>query len=364
MYLEREEAFDYLRGIMPGHKGLGLLAQLRFEEWVNSQGERTRNKYFPGCWIVALKHTDFYALRTCFFVWPTIERNDAISSIVDNLLQNRQFQAMCSSLNGAGFDVLQCFPVVDREPATIRGLTWRFHRYCEEELTELVAGEYFERWRGRGRVGRPRPWMESTVEKYSALEQASLTALALPQLFYSNFFKAVYRAGTMDPYDTDGFIISYDGKVFPIELKEKFPFQHSAIGRTLGVDAGRILMLLRTCLPMNSNGFYIVREVEETEERELVGWKIMRLDEVLMKCSWNLQAGGPGMASSAGGRGSRTSTILMPYREFSDMTAETFAETNLRGNATLTENTRRAAEEFMRKLNQHFFSQETGQATL
>ena len=363
MYLEREEAFDFLRRRMPGHKALGLLAQLKLEEWVNAQGARIANKYFPGCWIVALKDPAFYALRTCFFVWPEIERNNDVAGIVSRLSENRQFHAMCSSLNGAGFDVLQCFPVVDEEPPIIRRVGWRFYRYYQEELSEQGA-EYFERWRGRGRVGRPKPWTQSTVDKFAGLEERSLTSLALPEMFYSDFFKAVYRAGTMDPYDSDGFIISYDGKVFPIELKEKFPFQHGAIGRTLGVDAGRILMLLRLCLPMNANAFYIVREVEATEERELVGWKIMRLDEVLMKCSWNLQAGGPGMASSAGGRGSRTSTVLMPYREFSDMTIETFAETSLRENATLTEKTKRVAEEFMAKLNQHFHSSSQTQTRL
>ena len=198
--------------------------------------------------------------------------------------------------------------------------------------------------------------MPSTVDKINDLEADALTSLALPQLFYNGFFKAIYKAGTMDPYDTDGFIISYDGRVYPIELKEKFPFEHSAIGETIGVDAGRILMMLRICLPLNANGFYIVREVEATPERELVGWKVMHLDEVLMKCSWNLQSGGPSMASRAGGRGSRTSTILMPYRAFSNLTAETFSDNNLRRNATLTENIRQTAEEFMRRLHQEFYT--------
>jgi len=57
-------------------------------------------------------------------------------------------------------------------------------------------------------------------------------------------------------------------------------------------------MMLRICLPMNINGFYIVREVEETEERRFVGWKIIRLDELLMKCNWNLARAEPNINDS------------------------------------------------------------------
>ncbi len=361
MYLEREEALRYLQSVMPGHKALGLLAQLKLRKWVEEQGERVSNKYFPGCWMVARKESDFYALRTCFFVWPEIERNDDLLDIVATLSSNRQFHAMCSSLNGVGFEVIQCFPIVQEEPATIPRLIWRFYRYQDEQLREQITEDYFCHWRGRGRVSRPRPWMSSIEDKFTDLGEVDLTTLALPELFYNGFFKAVYRANTMDPYDTDGFIISYDGKIFPIELKEKFPFTDRTIGQTIGIDAGRILMMLRICLPINATGFYIVREVEETRERELVGWKIIRLDEVLMKCSWNLRAGGPGMASSARGRGSQTSTILLPHSEFSDMTANIFSETNLQQNASLMENTRYIAEEFIRRINQRYHTGGTQQ---
>jgi len=354
MYLDAGEALEYLTSIMPGHKALGLFAQLEFERWVQEQDETVRNKYFPGCWIAALRGAEFYALRTCFFVPHEVQLKEEATDTVRNLVASRQFQAMCSSLNSAGLDVVYCLPVVDARRFTIGDVRWRIYRYQNERLVEDDPERYFSAWRGRGRASRPREWVKETVAKFRRLDEIALTSLVLPQLFYNDLFKRMYRANTMDPYDTDGFIISYDGKVFPLELKEKFPFEHQTIGSTIGVDIGRVLMLLRICMPLDANGFYIVREVEETRERRLVGWRAIRLDEVLMKCSWNVQAGGPGMASSAAGAGSPTSTILLPHRVFSDLTPGMFSDNYLRQHATLTESTRRLAGEFIAKLSRQF----------
>ena len=344
---DANDARRYLMSIMPGHKALGLLAQLEFERWIGEQNEIVRNKYFRGCWITALKGADFYALRTCFFVSPEVVLEPEIEETLSGHAGNRQFHAMCSSLNSAGFDVVYCFPVVKEKDFRTTDVKWRIYRYLKESLVEEDPDRYFSVWYGRGRVSRPREWVARTVEKFKRLDEKALTSLVLPQLFYNGLFKGRYRANTMDPYDTDGFIISYDGKVFPVELKEKFPFRHQSMGSTIGVDVGRILMMLRICVPLDANGFYIVREVEETEERRLVGWRLIRLDELLVKCSWNVQAGGPGMASSAAGAGSPTSTILVPHKAFSEMTPEIFSDGCLRRYATLTEGTRRLAQDFI-----------------
>lgn len=340
--------------IMPGHKALGLLAQLEFERWIDAQDVTVRNKYFRGCWIAALRGGDFYAIRTSFFVHQEIRLENGLREAINAIIENRQFHALCSSLNSAGFDTIHCFPVTNSRKFSTGDVKWKIYRYENERLVHEDPDRYFSVWRGRGRVSRPRQWMASTVEKFKKLDEKSLTSLVLPQLFYNDFFKGRYKANVMDPYDTDGFMISYDGRVFPIEVKEKFPFNHQQIGRTIGIDVGRILMMLRICLPLNTNGLYIVREVEETAERKLVGWKVIRLDELLMKCSWNVQAGGPGMASSAGGAGSPTSTILIPYRVFSELTPEIFSDNYFRQHATLTESARRRAQEFVTELSNRF----------
>jgi hypothetical protein len=345
-----DESLDYLKEIMPGNKALGLLAQLDFENWVMSQGVNVQNKYMQGCWLVASRSDDFYALRTCFFVWPEVVKAGALPSLIQGLERSRQFHGMCSSLNNSSLDVIHCFATFSGSQPTLTDVSWNIFRYRNERLAEQSPDRYFAGWKGRGRRSLGKPWKDETTHKFNQLNGASLTRIVLPQLFYNGFFKGVYSAGTMDPYDTDGFVVSYDGRVFPVELKEKFPFEHQSIGKTFGVDAGRILMLLRICLPTNSNAFYIVREVDESSHRGFVNWKFIRLDEVLMKCSWQLQAGGPGMASSATSAGSQTSTVLIPYRCFSTLTPEVLSDGYLGEISSLSENARDVAKEFLKKM--------------
>jgi hypothetical protein len=352
---------------MPGNKALGLLAQLDFERWIQKQADTVKNKYFPGCWVTSLKDEYFYALKTCFFVIPRIERNSDVLSIIQEMQSNRQFHALNSALKTAGFEVLHCMPVIDREPATIKSVGWRVFRYYNERLEEQDNTKYFGQWEGRGRPSNPKPWKPETEVKFQGMNGEDLTSLVLPQLFFNGFFKAIYKASVTDPYDTDGFIISYDGKLFPVELKEKFPFSIKRPPKDqtrivppqlndlrLGVDVGRVLMMLRICLPLNTNGYYIVREVENNTERKLKSWKYIRLDEIIMKCSWNVQAGGPGMASGAKGAGSDTSTIIIPYSTFSDLDTDTFSDITLKEHGTLTEGTKRMAEEFAIRLKKKF----------
>lgn len=355
MFVRSNEALEYLRRIMPGHKALGLLAQKDFEDWIRRAGEQVENKYFSGCWIVSPRE-NFFSRRTCFFVHQSLEPTDSLDNTVADLVRDRGFQSMCSSLTAAGFAVIY-FIGHSRSGSESRivDIGWRGYRYRNEILEQFDVGRFFQNWRGRGRASRGRPWQGPAERLMSELSPRSLTSILLPQLFYNDLLKTTYRVSTQDPYDVDGFIISFDGKVFPIEVKEKFPFD-GALGPTLGVDAGRVLMMLRIALPMDGNAFYVVREVRDSEKREFVGWKVTTLDQIVMKCSWNLQAGGPGMASSAGGAGGLTSTILLPYGIFGDMSSSIFSENSLTSLWKLSDNVKRQAQLFLTDLERMFTS--------
>ena len=181
----------------------------------------------------------------------------------------------------------------------------------------------------------------------------------MTQVFYNSFIKGRYKLTISDPYDADGFIISYSGSVFPLEMKEKYPFDTNT-GSRLGVDVGRILMLLRICLPLNSNAMYIVREVANTEDRDFVGWKMARLDTILLKSYWQGIGGGRGMTGGA------TQTITMPYEEFEDITVDTLSEDHLNEISQMSEVVRRQADAFRREVERLFNISEppTGQRTL
>ncbi len=95
------------------------------------------------------------------------------------------------------------------------------------------------------------------------MEKQKLESMLLNELFYTGYLKSILKKPTNDPCDVDGFIISLSQKhILQIEMKEKFPVLKKR-ERYFGIDAGRIMMLLRVCIPNDSNAIYIIRQVTE-----------------------------------------------------------------------------------------------------
>ena len=319
--MDREIAISYLQGMMSSNKAMGLVAQTDFQKWVHDCGGNIERKFFNGCWIISPKGSTA-SKRMCFFVHEKIETAESIESSLEELHSNRGFHGLCGSLTRSGLGVFYCVPLGNPDAKDLNELGWALFSYQNEGLLQVDADKFFSLWPGRGRAGRGKPWDEQVEKRYSEIDASLLQTLVLNQVFFNSFFKKRMRKPAADPYDVDAFFVSYEGKIFPVEIKEKFPFV-AGKAKLLGIDVGRMLMLFRICLPLDCNGLYIVREVEESREREFVGWKMMTLDSMIMNCNLNLQAGGTGMT------GGPTQTAIFPYAAFKNLTAEAFSDANL-----------------------------------
>jgi hypothetical protein len=173
--------------------------------------------------------------------------------------------------------VFYCIPIGDRHLQDFDKIDWVLFSYQNEGLLQIDGEKFFSLWTGHGRVGVGKKWDEQVQTRYEKMDSSRLEELALNQIFYNSYFKKLMQKPAADPYDVDGFFVSYEGKIFPIEIKEKFPFEANKL-KLLGIDVGRMLMLFRICLPLDCNGLYIVREVEDSAERKYVGWKMMTLE--------------------------------------------------------------------------------------
>ena len=316
----------YLQSIMVDNKAKGIFAQANFEQFMFSSPE-TKNKYMDGCWVFSPKGKGSDN-RMCFFVHGSICEPAKTAAISDNLQGNRTFQALAGSLTRAGFGAFYVIPTVLEDNGIVSD--WELLRYKNEKMEKIDPKKFFAAWPGRGgRASHGKgDWSRPTLERFRSLPQEPKTKTLLNQQFYNEFVKREFHKPLDDPYDTDCFIVSYGGKVFPVEVKEKFPYEMQK-QKVFGIDAGRVLMMLRICLPSGGNAFYIIREVGDPD-RHFVKWKHITLDRIIMNCGWNLQAGGPGMG------GGNTQTIPIPYKYFEDTTKATFEETNLEAKAELS----------------------------
>jgi hypothetical protein len=351
--MEKRKLVEYLEEHWTENKAKGIMAQLLFKREMKSKYSRYRRKFFDGCWVLAPREKDFFKFRFCFFVHSRVMKDapgedTEPEDIMKEAVEGFKFRRIASFLNRAGLEVIYAIPVGD-SPLPPEDMRWFLYRYSSrrEVLQQIDADAFFSQWEGKGKPGQGKTWNDRLIQDYLGLEEDELVSLVLNDAFYTSFLKGRLRKPVSDPSDVDGFLLSFSsGIVLPLEIKEKFP---AGTGNNMffGIDAGRILMLLRLCLPNDTNALYIIREVGEAE-REFRGWKFMPLSEIILTASWNLQRGGKGMG------GQETQTIKLPYHGFKNLESSDLSDSSLEDIGNLPQEIRKLAEEFKRVLEGRF----------
>ncbi len=331
----RQRCIDYFQMVWNSRKARGLLAQeFLVREFDSGRFRRHRGKMANGCWLTSPKSEDFYKFRMATFVHGEQFATKGREVDPEDMLGHRAvpFYATAEFLDNAGVGVSYAFArsgSIDVEAILRRdysGMDWRMLLYKNERLVIVPGEDLFSTWGSRGRVVyKKKKWdNDELVKLFAEMPESRLGAMLLNELFYIGYMKSILKKPTNDPYDVDAFIISKSQKhVFPVEVKEKFPATNNRGDKEyFGIDAGRIMMLLRLCLPNDTDAFYIVRETDENGK--FVEWKYAMLSDILMKSSWNLVRGGIGMG------GSDTQTVRVPYGAFDQVTESTFDENSLR----------------------------------
>ena len=357
----KKEFIEFFEKVWSKNKAMGLAAQAHFEDELNNgKLKKHADKLFHGCWLISPKGIDSHRFRFCIFVHGKLLKNTSDEIDPRTFLEDRSrpFYAIAEYMNNAGIGVIYAIPSSDSGEFDFdamfekdySSIKWDLFSYENEKLVKKNATEFFDKWEGTGRPSyRKDKWSDRNIkDAFGEMEKEKLESMLLNELFYTGYLKSIVKKPTNDPYDVDGFIISLSQKhILPIEMKEKFPVLTTR-ERYFGIDAGRIMMLLRLCIPNDSNAIYIIRQVAENG-RNLEAWKFITLSKIIMSSSWNLQAGGRGMG------GSDTQTVKIPYDEFEDITEKTFEEDNLKDISNLPKDVKDVVATYRKELRQKFF---------
>lgn len=341
------------------NKAKGLLAQTVYLDQVERGvfGTDGKEKTFSGCWLLAPNESDFYKFRCCFFIHPAVVKKDEVDDSAKKILGDkyRPFYAIAEFMQNAGVGIVYVVPTTVDGKLSLQEIRnkryetvhWVFFSFQNGTFIQRDSHEFFARWEGnRGRPGPITPWDLDTKDKILNLDFNVLTELFLNELFYTGFIKTTLKKPVKDPYDVDSFLISISQKhIFPMEIKEKFPGQ-SGRDKFFGIDAGRIMMLLRLCMPNDANAIYLIRELDE--EGNFIGWKYITLSDIIMTSSWNLQAGGLGMG------GQSTQTVRLPYEYFKSFETDKISEENLQKIGNFPKDVKSMALQFTVELSSKF----------
>lgn len=349
-----------LEDFWPRNKAKGLLAQTVFLQEIRDGifGEGAHKKFLPGCWLLAPKSSDFYKFRFCFFIHSQIiPISDIGSFTAEKLLGDyyRPFHAIAEFMNNAGIGVVYAvpltedgfLPIAELKIRNFQNIKWQFYKFANSEFILENAAEFFEKWEGtRGRPSYGGNWDPEIKKKIQQLSSKVLTDLLLNELFYTGFLKGTLKKPLNDPYDVDSFLTSISQSfILPMEIKEKFPGQ-SGRDQFFGIDAGRVMMLLRLCVPNDANAIYLIRELDE--QGRFIKWKYITLSDIIMTSSWNLQAGGIGMG------GQSTQTIRLPYSLFREFNDQEISEESLRKIGNLPKDVKGIARYFGDSIKRRF----------
>ena len=341
---DQSDAIAYLQQFLRANKARGMVSECSLETHLKSQHATLASKFLQGGWLLSPKTEESSRYRIVISVMPYLYQSEAeLDDAIHARETDRGFQSLATFLTQSAIGVIVAGAVSTGTKADPSQLSWKNYSYVKERLNANAGNDPFDRWPGGRGYARPGDeWQPDVIDRFRAIDNEQLTSLTLRQAYYYGYLKQQLRKPFDDPYDVDAFIVSFRQSVMPIEVKEKSPTPNGAFG----LDAGRILMMLRMCLATDSNALYIVREVDSSTGRRLVGWRCITLANLVLGCSWNLQAGGAGMGGGA------TQTVMMPGSLFEPFTERNLSEEWLEDNSSLQGAVRAKAQELAENLAQ------------
>ncbi|MGI8480753.1 MAG: hypothetical protein ACR2MF_01585 [Chthoniobacterales bacterium] len=115
--------------------------------------------------------------------------------------------------------------------------------------------------------------------------------------------------------DVDG-IFWGEQFTYPLEVKEKTPADDSKMGQFFGLDVGPFVKLAFYAAKRGHlHSLFIVREINNVEERALVNWWFITFEQLATYASWVSRAGGTSMGGGA------SSVVRIPKCEFRELSA-------------------------------------------
>ncbi len=146
------------------------------------------------------------------------------------------------------------------------------------------------------------------------LDVSSIPQISLPEEFSKEHLRVTFQNKFMSEMsDVDG-IFWGNQYTYPVEIKEKTSAKDNKVGDYFGLDVGPFVKLAFYAAKRgNLHSVFVVREIDNPIERNLINWWIITFEQMAQFASWNPISGGTNM------RGGGSTTIKIPKAEFKSM---------------------------------------------
>lgn len=288
----------------------GTLAEIDFRNHLQNIGFAGRVS--PGGWIGRRKGENVFAHSTVA-IFPEIvapQTNYAPNRVLPNPSQG--LHTICATLHQSGIASFYCAATVAAQDDPVGAMMWQ-----AVQLGVPMQGQY------QPLAQALTPLQFAPRERrYNHLRYHTDTSLIPDYALPEEFSKEHLRVSFGTPYlaevsDIDG-IFWGQWNTYPIEIKEKTPAPSKDLGLFFGLDVGPFVKLAFYAAKRgNLHSIYVVREIDNAQDRNLVQWWFITFDRLAQFASWVPRAGGPAMG------GGQSSVVRVPRVEFQPLNADT-----------------------------------------
>ena len=289
-----------------------MLAEISFRDYLTELGFQGRVS--PGGWIARRKGPGIFAHSTAAIfpevVLPTVQYapNRALPNPSHGL------HTICSTFHQSGIASFFCAATMSHEndPSSLEWHAVQLGLPSEQPYQPLIQAlgpMYF--------IVRERNY---NYPRYRT-DSLSIPDVAIPEEFSKEHLRVAFN--TQYIVESAGIDSIFWGQrhTYPIEIKEKTAAPSSDLGPFFGLDVGPFVKLAFYAAKRgNLHSIYVVREIDNAQDRNLVQWWFIKFDDLAQFASWVPMAGGPSMG------GGRSSVVRVPRCEFRHMTAEALSD--------------------------------------
>lgn len=288
---------------MNRNKVRGLIAEVELRKYIEDLGYGERVS--AGGWIARSVKSDTGA-----------EFGDTtVALFPETVLPDREYRpdrdlpqpapglhTICSTMHQIGIKSLYCVPIFpDRNNP--ESVTWKLIQLGIPGHTEYQPLERAM----RGFSPRERRY---SFLRYNS-DVSSIPASSVPGEFTKELLRVSFQTLYMaEVSDIDG-ILWGQQHTYPLEIKEKTPAQDRKLGEYFGLDIGPFVKLAFYAAKRgNLHSIFVVREIDNEEDRELVEWRYITFEVLAQYASWVFGGGGQNM------QGGQSSVVKIPKSRF------------------------------------------------
>jgi hypothetical protein len=260
-----------------------------------------------GGWIARNDGANVFGHHSVIF-FPMIIEPDTDYDILNKPPQiPRGLHTICSTMHQIGIHSYYCIPgtLINNDPNSV--VWYATQLGIPEEDSYHSFEDLFNNFNKRER-------------RYNFLRYASESNLIPEHAIAEQFTKENIRVCFQNLFmsemsDVDGILWGQE-KTYPLEIKEKTVGHSRKVGDFFGIDVGPFVKLAFYAAKRgNLHSLFIVKEIDNITDRNLVNWWFITFDKLAQYASWVPIGGGTNM------QGGGSSTIIIPKSEFMPLDA-------------------------------------------